>query len=71
MQHLKPFIGRDVSVIVSDDLTLAGRLQSVHKDGLILERTAAITSAHPDDAKPIDGTVVIGFFSVQWVQVLT
>lgn len=71
MQHLKPFIGRDVSVVMNDDLTLAGRLDAVHKDGIILQRASAITSADPADAAPIDGVCVIGTFSIQWVQVLS
>lgn len=70
MQHLKPFIGSEVFVIMSDDLTLGGTLRDVHKDGIILSKVTAISGrGEAIDEAAVDGMVVIGYFSIQWVQV--
>ena len=55
---------------MSDDLTLAGQLTEVHKDGIVLAAASAIEDPDPDLASAIDGLVLIGFYSIQWVQVL-
>jgi hypothetical protein len=65
MKTYRPYIGRHVNVIVRD-LTIAGILTNVTADALVLTEAAGLTDG---EHRPIDGTVIVPSFTIEWVQV--